>query len=110
MKALTERLRKFREEREWDQFHTPKDLAVSISVEAAELLELFQWRSEDEPINDKMFHALESEVADVFSYLILFCDKTGIDLTEATHKKIDRNEQRFPASSSRGVAKPTKWN
>ncbi|MDE4142664.1 nucleotide pyrophosphohydrolase [Phaeobacter gallaeciensis] len=106
MKTLEERLRKFRDTRDWDKFHNPKDLAVSISVEAAELLEVFQWRSEGAPIDDEVKKALESEVADVFSYLILLCDKTGIDLIEATHEKIDRNEKRFPAASSRGVAKP----
>ncbi len=107
MKALTERLRSFRDQRDWDQFHTPKDLALSVSVEASELLELFQWRSEMAPIDEEMRQDLESEIADVFSYLLLLCDKTGIDLIQATNKKIDLNEQRFPADASRGVAKPT---
>jgi len=110
MKALTERLRSFRDERDWDQFHTPKDLALSVSVEASELLELFQWRSEVAPIDEAMKQALESEIADVFSYLLLLCDKTGIDLIQATNKKIDLNKQRFPADASRGVAKPTQEN
>jgi len=106
MKKITERLLDFRDERDWAQFHTPKDLAVSISVEAAELLELFQWKNESALIDEAMKHALESEVADIFSYLVLLCDKTGIDLIEATNKKIDINEQRFPVNASRGVAKP----
>lgn len=108
MQSLTERLRKFRDERDWDQFHTPKDLALSISVEASELLEVFQWRPEAAPVDERMKRAIESEVADIFSYLLLFCDKTGIDLVDATNKKIDANQQRFPANASRGIAKPKK--
>lgn len=106
MMSLTERLKKFRDERDWQQFHTPKDLALSLSVETAELLELFQWRPEDEELDDYLKQKLESEVADVFSYLLLLCDRAGIDLEEATNKKIDLNEERFPVSVSRGVAKP----
>ena len=106
MKTIVDRLRNFRDERDWGQFHTPKDLALSISVEAAELLEVFQWRSEAAPLTNEDRQALESEVADILSYLILLCDETGIDLIEATHKKIDKNEKRFPVASSRGVAKP----
>ena len=102
------RLRKFRDERDWDKFHTPKDLALSISVEASELLEIFQWRSEREPVDDKLKCAIEGEVADIFSYLLLFCEKTGIDIIEATNRKIDLNESRFPADVSWGIAKPQK--
>ncbi|WP_245910733.1 MazG-like family protein [Pelagimonas varians] len=77
-----------------------------MSVEAAELLELFQWRREDAELDGALKQKLESEVADVFSYLLLLCDSTGIDLVDATNKKIDLNEERFPVSASRGVAKP----
>lgn len=106
MQSVIERLKKFRDERDWDQFHTAKDLALSISVEASELLEVFQWRPEAAPVDDDIKRAIESEVADIFSYLLLFCDKTGIDLIEATNKKIDLNQHRFPAQATKGIAKP----
>lgn len=106
MKKIISRLRAFRDDRDWEQFHRPKDLALSVSVEAAELLELFQWRPENADLDDVLREKLESEVADVFSYLLLLCDSTGIDLVEATNKKIDLNEERFPVSASLGVAKP----
>jgi NTP pyrophosphatase (non-canonical NTP hydrolase) len=108
MQSVIERLRKFRDERDWDQFHTPKDLAISISLEASELLETFQWTHEDTPVDEQMKKALESEVADIFSYLLFFCDKTDIDLIEVTNNKIDLNHQRFPVDTSKGIAKPKK--
>ncbi|NIZ11106.1 nucleotide pyrophosphohydrolase [Pseudooceanicola sp. HF7] len=108
MQSVTERLRKFRDDRDWSQFHTPKDLALSISVEASELLEIFQWKPESTPVDEEMKRAIEDEVADIFSYLLLFCDKTDINLVEVTNKKIDANQQRFPADASRGIAKPRK--
>lgn len=108
MDSLTERLRKFGADRDWDQFHRPKDLAISVSIEAAELLELFQWQAEDHPIDEDMKANVANEAADVLMYLVLLCDKTGIDLVSAAHAKIDRNEERFPVLTSRGVAKPRK--
>jgi len=103
---LFERLRKFRDDRQWSQFHTPKDLAVSVSIEAAELLEIFQWRPADATIDPAAVDAIQEEVADIILYLALLCDLIGVDPIAAAHSKIDRNEKRFPVNSSRGVAKP----
>jgi NTP pyrophosphatase (non-canonical NTP hydrolase) len=104
--GLIDRLRQFRDARDWSQFHTPKDLAISVSIEAAELLELFQWRKEAEPIDATLVEKVRGEAADVFLYLLLLCDQLGIDLVAAANAKIDHNERRFPAERARGVAKP----
>ncbi|MGO4449084.1 nucleotide pyrophosphohydrolase [Phyllobacterium sp. TAF24] len=106
MEQLIKELRKFRDERNWAQFHTPKDLSISVSVEAAELLELFQWRAETKPVDAELTAGIQNEAADVFLYLLLLCDAVGIDLLTAAKEKIRQNEQRFPVVSSHGVAKP----
>ena len=106
VKDIIEQLRHFRDERNWQQFHTPKDLAISTSVEAAELLELFQWRPETEPSDDVLRGKAESEAADVFLYLLMLCDTLGIDLEKAAFEKIEKNRRRFPVETSFGIAKP----
>jgi NTP pyrophosphatase (non-canonical NTP hydrolase) len=103
---VIERLRKFRDDRNWAQFHTPKDLAISTSIEAGELLEVFQWKSAEAPIDLGTIEAVRSEAADVLLYLLLLCDALGVDLVDAAHRKIDRNEVRFPVATSVGIAKP----
>ena len=99
-------LRSFAAERDWDQFHTPKNLATSISVEAAELLELFQWsrgqRDWDE-VNDVSIRSkVEDELADILLYVIRFADKAGIDLDAVAERKIASNAQKYPAEKFRG--------
>ncbi len=106
MDHLIERLRKFRDDRNWSQFHTPKDLALSVSVEAGELLEAFQWRSDALAPDEDLRRAVADEAADVLLYLLLLCDGLGVDLAKAADEKIDRNEQRFPIETSLGIAKP----
>lgn len=106
MENLIQELRRFRDERDWAQFHTPKNLAISVSVEAAELLELFQWRSESQAIDPELLESLQSEAADVLLYLLLLCDAVDVDLLTAARQKIKRNRERFPVASSLGVAKP----
>ncbi|MEP2706250.1 MAG: nucleotide pyrophosphohydrolase [Roseibium sp.] len=106
MENLTNKLRQFRDERNWQKFHTPKDLAISVSVEAAELLELFQWRDSSDLVDEELAGNARSEVADVFLYLLMFCDALGIDLEAAAEEKIEKNRRRFPVESSHGVAKP----
>lgn len=105
MEPLTRRLRQFRDERDWSKFHTPKDLAVSVSIEAGELLELFQWKPDSAPIGDDVRAAVADEAADVLLYLLMLCDRLEIDLEEAAHLKISRNEGRYPIESSYGVAR-----
>lgn len=106
LERLIDRLRRFRDDRDWSQFHTAKDLAISISVEAAELLELFQWRGERIEADATLVEKAASEAADVFLYLLLLCDQLDVDLLSAASAKIDRNEKRFPVTTSFGVAKP----
>ena len=94
---------KFRDDRDWRQFHTPKDLAISLSLEAAELLELFQWSGADLecPGNrDK----LREELADVLSYCILMADVCGLDLDEIMNEKVTKNEAKYPVEKARGNA------
>lgn len=104
--SLLDDLKQFRDDRDWSQFHTPKDLAISISVEAAELLEIFQWTSERQILDDNTRTKASDEAADVLLYLLLFCDKLGIDLLKEADRKLQRNIRRFPVESSRGNAKP----
>jgi NTP pyrophosphatase (non-canonical NTP hydrolase) len=103
---LLTRLRKFRDDRDWSRFHTPKDLAIAISIEANELLENFQWRPEGQGPDAELIRSVKEEAADVFIYLALLSDALQINLLEAANEKIDLNERRFPVESSRGVAKP----
>ena len=98
-----QRVLKFRDDRDWRQFHTPKDLAISLSLEAAELLELFQWSGADLecPVNrDK----LREELADVLSYCILMADVCGLDLDEIMNEKVTKNEAKYPVEKARGNA------
>lgn len=102
--ALQARLAAFAAARDWQPFHTPKNLAAALSVEAAELLEIFQWltpeQAADVMADDGTAHRVRDEVADVLAYLLQFCDVLGIDVLEALAAKIDRNEERFPRPDS----------
>jgi len=99
-------LRSFAAERDWDQFHTPKNLATSISVEAAELLELFQWsrgqKGWDEVADPSIRAKIEEELADILLYLIRFADKAGIDLEAIAERKIASNAKKYPPERFRG--------
>ena len=98
---LATRLRAFADARDWEKFHTPKNLASALSVEASELLEIFQWmtpeESSDASNNEATLVAIKDECADVFIYLVRIADILGVDLINAANAKIDRNEHRFPA-------------
>ncbi len=91
---------KFRDERNWKQFHTPKDLAISISLEAAELLEVFQWSRDDVWCEEKMENMRE-ELADVLIYGIMMADTCGMDLDEIIQEKIRKNEEKYPVEKAR---------
>jgi dCTP diphosphatase len=96
---------RFRAERDWERFHTPKNLAVSLALEAAELLEHFQWT--DPPrgqVPETLRAEVEEEVADVAIYLLLFCHDQGIDLAEAVRRKLELNRERYPVELARGRA------
>lgn len=99
---LRELLRTFAQKRDWEQFHTPKNLAMALTVEASELLEIFQWLTVEESsavmTDDATRAAVLDEVADVLIYLVRMADVLDIDLVEAALEKIRRNEERFPAN------------
>jgi len=107
---LTRRLIAFRDAREWRQFHSMKNLILSANLETAEILELIQWKDDDavehEAQGDAEFRArLAEECADVLLYLLLICERAGIDLAEAAAAKIDLNEKKYPVEKARGNAR-----
>ena len=107
LRRLRDRLRDFASARDWNQFHSPKNLAIALSVEAAELLEHFQWVSEKDSLNmppDKL-GKIDEEMADVFLYLIRLADMLNVDLIQAADRKIDANSRKYPIEKSRGNAK-----
>ena len=106
MDDLRELLRVFAAERDWDQFHTPKNLATALSVESAELLEHFQWLKDDESRNlsDPVKEAVAGEMADVLLYLVRLADKLDVDLGEVARRKIELNAIKYPADLARGSA------
>ena len=104
---IKQQLRNFAEARDWDQFHSPKNLASAISVEAAELLEIFQWLTEESSrtLDANTKQKVEQEIADVFLYLIRLADKLDIDVLAAATRKIDLNNAKYPVDFSKGNAK-----
>ena len=92
---------KFRDDRNWKQFHNPKDLAISISLEAAELLEVFQWSGADLECRDKL-DKIKEELADVVNYAVLMADACGLDLDEIVREKVRRNEEKYPEEKAFG--------
>lgn len=98
VRGLAERLRDFAARRDWEGYHTPKNLAMALCGEAGELIELFQWLTpeESDAIMEERATEVEDELADVFIYLVRLADVLGVDLIKAAHAKIDRNERRFP--------------
>lgn len=105
--VLRDELRRFAAEREWDQFHSPKNLAAALAVEAAELLEPFQWLTEEQSrsLNQDQLSAATDEMADVMIYLVRLSDKLGVDLLAAAEAKIQKNAAKYPADLVRGSAK-----
>ncbi len=103
---IASRIRKFASDRDWNQFHSPKNLAMALSVEAAELLEHFQWLTEEQSRNlsAEKLNEVEEEIADVFNYLVRIADILDIDLLAAATKKIEVNEMKYPISRAKGNA------
>ena len=110
VKNIIEKIKKFRDERDWMQFHDPKNMAVSIILEASELLEHFQWKTveEVEEYTRQNQDEIQDEIADIALYLFELADNLGIDLVDAMSKKLVKNEQKYPAEKARG--KHTKYN
>lgn len=107
IEQLREALREFSAERDWDQFHSPKNLAMALIVEAGELLEHFQWMTERESANPSPAKQTEirAEMADVFIYLVRLADRLGVDLLAAASDKIRLNAARYPADQFRGSSR-----
>jgi dCTP diphosphatase len=103
--TLLDAILQFRAERDWERFHTPKNLAVSLCLEAAELLEHFQWTDPARgEVPSELRPAIEQEVADIAIYLVLFCADQGVDLPGAIRRKLELNAKRYPVDLARGRA------
>ena len=104
---IQNQLQNFASERDWEQFHTPKNLAMALSVEAAELVEIFQWLNpEQSKLPDKrQLELINSEVADIAMYLLRFCDLLDVNLEDAIQTKIVKNAEKYPINLSKGNAK-----
>ena len=100
-------LRKFAKDRDWEQFHSPKNLSMALSVEAAELLEHFQWAAEEATykLADAKHKLVAYELADIFIYILRLCDQLNVDLVNVTKEKMAINEQRYPVSKVKGSSK-----
>lgn len=98
---LMREIKRFTEERDWDQFHNPKDLAIAISIEANELLECFLWKSYNEANPNK----IQDELADILNYSLLLAEKLQLDPIQIIEKKMEKNAEKYPIEKARGSAK-----
>jgi NTP pyrophosphatase (non-canonical NTP hydrolase) len=104
IEEITQKIRDFRDARDWAQFHNPKDMAIAISIEASELLEHFLWKTPEESeerLNNKRGE-IQDEIADIAIYLFELSDNLGIDLIDAMDQKIQKNDEKYPAEKARG--------
>lgn len=110
LETLKKKILKFRDDRDWKQFHNPKNLAMSIAIETSELMELYQWLDAEESreFSKKNKEEIASEVADIFNYLILLANELEIDLIDITDKKLDVNDKKYPVKKAKGNS--TKYN
>jgi dCTP diphosphatase len=106
LESLRERVRRFATERDWERFHTPKNLALALAGEVGELAAVLQWLPEAEigPVDEELRSRLADEMADVLLYLVRLADVTDVDLGAVAHAKIDRNEHRYPRDAAYGSA------
>lgn len=104
LKTLQKKIRKFNKDRDWDKYHNAKDLAISITLESSELLELFQWKSpkETEKYTKENKDEIAAELSDIFKYSLLLGDTLGIDLIETSIKKLERDSSKYPVEKIKG--------
>jgi NTP pyrophosphatase (non-canonical NTP hydrolase) len=102
-KEIVGRIKKFSDDRDWSQFHDPKNLAISLQLEASEVLELFQW-TKDNQVKEGKEEDMADELADVMYWLIMLANHYNIDLVEALDKKMDKNEEKYPVEKAKGKA------
>ena len=107
MKDLKEKIKKFAEERNWEQFHSPKNLAIGISVEANELLEIFIWLSQDESskLSVEQLIRIREEIGDITIHLVNLCNKLGVDPVDCALEKLELNIQKYPVEKAFGSAR-----
>ena len=108
IKKLQKKLKKFSSDRDWEQFHNPKNLATALSVEASELLEIFQWSNTgglDEIKDQQIREEIEEEIADILNYIIRLSDIMDINLEQVAYKKIEKNEIKYPIDKYKGSAR-----
>ena len=107
IQRVIDKIKKFRDDRDWMQFHDPKNMAVSIIIEASELLEHFQWKTkaEVEKYLDENREEVRDEIADIAMYLFELADNLGIDLLDAMEKKLKKNEEKYPVEKAKGSHK-----
>lgn len=107
LETMRQRMRQFAEARDWDQFHSPKNLSMALSVEVSELVECFQWLTEEQScaLNTEQLVAVSDEIADVQLYLVRLADKVGVDIGVAVEEKMAKNEAKYPADKVRGSSK-----
>jgi len=101
IERLINLIKKFRDERDWEKFHNPKDLALGLNIEASELLELYLWKSPEDADIEKV----KEELADVFVYSLLIADKYSLDVEKIVKDKMDENGKKYPVGKSKGTAK-----
>ena len=102
---IKEKLKQFSKERDWEQYHSPKNIAMALSVEVAELVEIFQWSNDGgikEVENEQTRKEIEEEIADIFNYLIKFVDLMDLDLEKISLEKIQKNDEKYPVEKSKG--------
>ncbi|GGC76274.1 nucleotide pyrophosphohydrolase [Enterococcus wangshanyuanii] len=104
MDELIKKINQFRDDRDWRQFHNPKDLAISISLEASELLENFQWKTSEEA-KEKNQENIEQELADVLIYSLMLASDLDLDVEEIIEKKLELNDRKYPVEKSKGNSK-----
>jgi NTP pyrophosphatase (non-canonical NTP hydrolase) len=106
MKELIKNIRKFAQKRDWDQFHSPKNLAMALSVEVAEIVEHFQWltQAESNNLDPVKLAEIKGEIADVLIYLTRLADRLGIDPVQAAEEKMQLNEKKYPVEKAKGNA------
>lgn len=107
IKTITTKIKKFRDDRDWMQFHDPKNMAISIILEASELLEHFQWKTKEEVQQYLKANRgeVEEEIADIAMYLFELADNLGIDLINAMGRKLNKNSKKYPIAKAKGTAK-----
>ena len=109
LKSLQKQLEKFVSERDWEQFHSLKNLSMSLSIEVAELMEHFQWVDADdcnpEALEENEYQEIKEEIADILIYSLMFSNEMGIDPLTAIEEKIKKNEEKYPVQKSKGSAK-----